>query len=94
MNGNVTGWKNMLVEDKILFVMEVICFVLTAGTIGALIFVLKEGTFLGVILLIVSILAFIKCGLSARSSRDTFIMKFRLEPKLNTRKENKILKLN
>jgi hypothetical protein len=94
MNGNITGWKNMPIEDKILLVMEVICFILTAGTLGALVFAITKGFILGIIILVLSIFGFIGCGLSARSSRDTFIREFRLESKFNIKKISKLLKWN
>lgn len=66
---NTSRWKNMEAEDKILLIMECICYFLTVCTLVVCAFAFNKGFDSGVLVLIFSAMAFIACGLSARSSR-------------------------
>ena len=89
-----TNWKMMSVEDKILLVMEFICYFLILCTSIAIIFTVKKGFNEGTVALIFSIAGFAGCALNARSSRDIYISEWEFEPKTNAKRVKKSLKLN
>jgi hypothetical protein len=90
----IVSWKKMPIEDKILLVMEKLCYFLTAGALLALIFVINRGSIIAIGLLIIGMIGLTACGLSARSSRELFINVPKFNFKLNNKRVNKVLKLN
>lgn len=69
------NFKKMSIEDKILLIMEYVCYLLTVGTLIAVIFAASKDFIIGVGILLFSAAGFIGCGLNARVSRDTYINK-------------------
>lgn len=89
--GHIGNWKKMSMEDKILLVMEGICYLLTIGTLIAVVFVIDKGFIGGVGILLFSAVGLASCGLNARASRDSYIAGWRLGSKMSKEKPNKRL---
>lgn len=87
-------WKRFPIEDKILFIMEMLCYFFTIGTLILIILSISNGFFRSTLVLSVATIGLYGCGRNARSSRDFYMNKFKL--KINKRIENskEILTIN
>ncbi len=88
MGGFGMGFKKLSIEDKILLIMECFCYLLTIGTLIAVIFAVRKDFIIGVGILLFSAVGFIGCGLNARISRDTYVNKKILKKKINKINDN------
>lgn len=66
-------WKEMPIEDKLLLCMEYVCYLLMIGTLGVVIFAIIKEVILNAIIIFFAGMGFIACGLSARSTRESFL---------------------
>lgn len=83
-------YKSMSVEDKVLLFMEVICYLLSIGTLIATIYIANRGYVMASGILVISMVGLIGCGLNAKSSRDSYIGEFKY-PKASNKSVNELL---
>lgn len=72
----------MPIEDKVLLCMEYLCYLLMIGTLVIIIFAIVKGVFLNALILFFAGIGLIACGLSARSTRDSFLENWNLNSKI------------
>jgi hypothetical protein len=92
-NKSFINWKMMPIEDKVLFIMEGLCYLLVLCTLGATVYALSKNATIGAIILIVSAWGLMACGLSARGSREFYLNKKRRTIKLNNREAKQAIEL-
>ncbi len=87
-------YKDFSAEDKILFVLEYFCYILSILSLLSMLFVLSKGSNIGTIALFFISLVLIGCGIDARFSRDSHILKHKSYKLETSKNNNKLLKYN
>lgn len=88
------NWKAMPIEDKVLLCMEYACYLLMLGTLAIVIFAIVKGVMLNAVILFFAAIGLIRCGLSARSTRDSFLEKWKVNFNAHNKLINHLLKWN
>lgn len=73
------NWKEMPIEDKVLLCMEYVCYLLMLGTLAIVIFAIVKGVMLNAVILFGAAMGLIWCGLSARSTRESYLEKWKID---------------
>lgn len=66
---DISNWKSMFIEDKILLIMEIICYLFAIASLVTFIVAYLRRFTDGIIFMFLGMIGFIACGLTARSTR-------------------------
>jgi hypothetical protein len=86
------NWRKMPIEDKVLLCMEYTCYLLMIGTLAIVIFAIVRGVMLNAVILFFAGIGLIACGLSARSTREAFLERWKINFTTNNKVINYLVK--